>query len=69
MDLDFKNINGYVYIVANNREIIECTVVKKSAGFVTLKFRNGGGIRLRENRVYGSEIEAKEALRQAKEGR
>ena len=51
-----------VFFIESNRFIREATVMKKSGDFYTLRFADGGGIRLRENRLYATRQEAEEKI-------
>jgi len=50
------------YIVINNREVSEVTIVKKDGDFYVIRFASGGGIQLRENRLFANHLEASKAL-------
>ena len=57
-------INQIVYIVQSCREIRQMKVIKYSNGFYTLRFLDtGGGIRLRESRIFATEGEAKKHVK------
>lgn len=51
-----------VFFIESNRFIREATVMKKSSDFYTLRFTDGGGIRLRENRLFATKQEAEEKI-------
>lgn len=51
-----------VFFIESNRFIREATVMKKSGDFYTLRFADGGGIRLRENRLFATRQEAAEKI-------
>lgn len=48
------------YIVANGMEVLEVKIVAISGGFYTTRLPSGGGIRLRESRLFPTK-EAAEA--------
>ena len=58
--LDMKK---YAYIIESNRFITKVEVIKETKQFTTVRFENGGGIRLSNKRLYKTEEEAKRALR------
>ena len=47
-----------VFIIENGSRIREAEVLRCAAGFCTIRFRNGGGTRLRESRLYPTMTEA-----------
>lgn len=47
-----------VFIIENCSRIREAEVLRCAAGFCTIRFRNGGGTRLRESRLYPTIAEA-----------
>lgn len=51
-----------VFFIESNRFIREAMVMKKSGDFYTLRFADGGGIRLRENRLFATKPEAEEKI-------
>ena len=52
------------YIIESNRFIREVQIVKYSGGLYLVKFPDtGGGIKVKENRLYSTEEEAKEGVR------
>ena len=51
-----------VYIVSSEGQIEEAQVVKFGGGFYTIRFLNGGGIRLRESRLFSTKEEATASL-------
>ena len=55
------NQGQIVFIIENGMRIREAEVLRCSAGFCTIRFRNGGGTRLRESRLYATMSEAEEA--------
>lgn len=52
-----------VYIIQSNRWIRKATVLKYAGGMYTIKFTEGGGLRLRESRLFSSEEEAQEVIK------
>ena len=53
-----------VYIVSSVKWIKEAKVVKDSGGFYTIQFTDtGGGIKLRESRLFPTEEDAKKSTR------
>ena len=57
--LDMKK---YAYIIESNRFITKVEVIKETKQFTTVRFENGGGIRISNKRLYKTEEEAKRAL-------
>ena len=52
-----------VYLAGGNKhQIKEATVLKYTGGFYTIRFENGGGIKVRESRIYPSREEAEAAI-------
>ena len=47
-----------IYIISAGKQIEEAKVLKYAGGFYTLKFTDGGGTKLRENRLFSSKEEA-----------
>ena len=47
-----------VYIIENGSRVRDAEVLRCAAGFCTIRFRNGGGTRLRESRLYKTIAEA-----------
>ena len=57
------NVGDTVFIVESQRIIREVKIIKCGGGFYTMKFVDGtGGIRLRENRLFGSKEEAENSI-------
>lgn len=50
------------YIIVNNREYCEVTIVKQNANLYVIKFASGGGIQVRGTRLYATQREAMNAL-------
>ena len=53
-----------VYIVSTGKQIEEAKVIKYGAGFYTIRFKNGGGTKLRESRLFSTKEEALEGTPQ-----
>ena len=52
-----------VFLTGGNKNLIrEATVLKYTGGFNTIRFNNGGGVRVREFRIYPSREEAEAAI-------
>ncbi len=51
------------WIIENNMRIRPVTVTKISGGMYTLKFKNGGGVRLRKNRIFETEEDARAKIK------
>ena len=52
----------YTYIIESNRFITKVEIIKETKQFSTVRFENGGGIRISNKRLYKTEEEAKRAL-------
>ena len=53
----------HVFLTGGNAHLIkEATVQKYSGGFYTIRFENGGGVKVRESRIYPSREEAEAAI-------
>lgn len=60
------NVGDTVYLVESNRMIREVLIVKYAGGFYTIRFKDsGGGIKVREYRLYASKEEAENAIEKA----
>lgn len=58
------NIGQKLYIVENASFVKEVIIVSFASGFYTIKYPTGkGAFRVRESRIYASELEAKQSLR------
>ena len=55
------------YIVESNRFIREVTIVRFLGGMYLIRFTNGGGIQVKEHRLFASEEAAKESIHPKKE--
>jgi len=52
-----------VFMTEGNKNLIkEATVLKQTGGFNTIRFENGGGVKVRESRIYLSREEAEAAI-------
>lgn len=52
-----------VYLIEANRIVREVTIIKFAGGFYTIRFKDtGGGIKVRETRLYASQEEAEIAM-------
>ena len=59
------NVGDTAFIVESQRIIREVKIIKCGGGFYTMKFvdaEGSGGIRLRENRLFGSKEEAENSI-------
>ena len=46
----------------NTNQIKEATVLKYTGGFYTIRFENGGGIRVRKSKIYSSKEDAEATI-------
>ena len=52
-----------VFLTSSRVDLIkEATVLKYTGGFYTIRFNNGGGVKVRESRIYPSREEAEAAI-------
>ncbi len=52
-----------VFLAGGNKNLVkEATVLKYTEGFHTIRFKNGGGVKVRESRIYPSREEAEAAI-------
>ena len=51
-----------VYFLQSKKNVIQARIIAVSGGFYTLKLADGGGIRLRESRLYATEEDAKKEI-------
>lgn len=59
--------NDTAFLVESNRFIREVKILKFSGGLYTIRFiKGGGGIKVRENRLFTTEEDAQAALLQPK---
>lgn len=57
--------NTSVFIIESNRIIREAVVTGRRGDFYTIRFKDGGAIRLRESRLYRSKEEAEAIIRKS----
>ena len=56
-----------VFLTGSRVDLIkEATVLKYTGGFYTIRFNNGGGVKVRESRIYPSREEAEVAIQRIK---
>lgn len=55
-------VGDKAFLVESNRVVKEVTVVKCAGGMYLIKFQTGGGIRVKEHRLFDSEEEAKASI-------
>ena len=52
-----------VFLTEGNKNLIkEATILKYTGGFYTIRIENGGGVKVRESRIYPTRKEAEEAI-------
>ena len=52
-----------VFLTGGNTHLIkEATVLRYTGGFYTIRFENGGGVKVRESSIYPSREEAEAAI-------
>ncbi len=52
-----------VFLTGGNMHLIkEATVLKYIGGFYTIRFENGGGVKVRESRIYPTRKDAEQAV-------
>ena len=57
------NIGDMVFLIESNRIIREVNIIKSSGDFYTIKFvKGGGGIRVRESRLFATREEAEATI-------
>lgn len=62
------SVGTHVYIIQSKRFIREATVIRYGSGFYTIRFTDSrGGIRLREDRLFPSEEDAKDQISKEEE--
>lgn len=59
----------YAYIIESNRFITKAEIIKETKQFTTVRFENGGCIRLSNKRLYNTEKEAIRVLAHKKKNR
>ena len=53
----------HVFLTGGNVRLIkEATILKYAGGFYTIRFENGGGVKVRESRIYPTRNEAEQAI-------
>ncbi len=52
----------HAFILESNRIVCEVTVVRCNAGMYLFRFQNGGGIQLKEHRLFETEEDAKASI-------
>ena len=55
-------VGDTVYLIESNRLIRECTVKKVSGNLYVVRFVNGGGIQVKEHRLFATQEEAERSL-------
>ena len=61
MQQKFK-LHQIVYMIVSGKKIKEMVVMKYSGGFYVVRYRDtGGGLRVRESRLYATKAEAEKA--------
>ncbi|MBE5952092.1 MAG: hypothetical protein E7260_10980 [Lachnospiraceae bacterium] len=55
-------VGSHVFIIESNRNVTEMVVVAQQGEFYTLKFLNGGAIKLRVGRVFETREKAEEKI-------
>lgn len=63
------NKKRYAYIIESNGVITKAEIIKETKQFTTVRFENGGGIRLSDKRLYNTEKEAIRVLAHKKKNR
>ena len=51
-----------VFLTGGNKNLIKEATVLKYTGFYTIRFENGGGVKVRESRIYPTRKEAEQAI-------
>lgn len=54
--------NSEAYFIENGLKVTKVTITQYSGGFYTIRFPNGGAMRVRENRLFNSINSATEYL-------
>ena len=58
-----------VFLTGARPDLIEeATVFRYAGGMYTIRFENGGGIRVREDRIYPTRKDAEEAINRRRSG-
>lgn len=56
------NVGDIAYLIESNREIRKVTIKRRSGTFYVVQFETGGGIQIRENRLFATYEDAKAQL-------
>lgn len=60
-----SNISDVAYFISNSIFIKKVEIIRRSGGFCTIRFlEESGGTRVRENKLYSSEWEAKKIVKE-----
>ena len=62
VDLKGYEIGDIAYLIESNREIRQVTIKRRSGNFYIAQFNTGGGIQVRENRLFATYEEAQKQL-------
>jgi len=57
------------YIVENNRNVRECTIVRNNGNLYVIRFPGGGGIQVKGHRLFATKEEAEDSVPQLKQER
>lgn len=55
-------VGDTVFLIESNRLIRECTVKRVSGNLYVVRFANGGGIQVKEHRLFATQEEAESSL-------
>ena len=55
-------VGSHVFIVESNRTVTEVIVAARRGDFYTLRFLNGGAIKLRQSRIFPSREDAEKKI-------
>lgn len=55
-------VGDIAYILESNRTVREVTIVKCTGGIFLIRFSTGGGIQVKEHRLYATQDEAEAAI-------
>ena len=55
-------VGSHVFIVESNRTVTEVIVAARKGDFCTLRFLNGGAIKLRQSRIFPSKEDAEKKI-------
>lgn len=56
------HVGELAYIIESTIHITQVKILKYAGGYYTIQFPNGGGIRVRENRLYKTKKEAEQII-------